>query len=563
MTFASQWKSENVLVLHSYSASYPWTADFQAGIDQAFAKSNTKVKLSLEYLDSKRIFHQDYYSEFIRYFNAKYKNYTFNAVLVTDDNALNLINQWPDNPFSDLPIIAAGINDHDASLSTLTKRSKILYERDEIEKTFDLIRRFRPDLKHLYYISDRSTTSELIRQKAIEFLEDYPQASIVEIRDIPLKNVGEQLRKISANDAVILTHYNTDLERNIYHRYQDVSSEIASNSPAPVFVFWEFYITNGVLGGYVNRSEQLGVEMVLALNDFIDLDFSSELSAGHSGRPVVDYNSLKQFGVSEHLLPANTLILNQPQGFVKKNWRLLSVIGVIFLCMTLIIITQAVAIRQKREIHKKNKKIVQLQKRTMRTQKNMIVVLGEAIETRSGETGNHVKRVAKLSSHLARLHGLTHREIELIEIISPMHDVGKIAIPETILDKPGRLDSAEWEIMQTHTSHGYKLLSASRGEVFTLAATIAHEHHERWDGNGYPNGLVGDNIHVFSRITAIADVFDALLSVRCYKRAWLLEEVVAHFERENGAQFDPILTQLLLDNLDEFIEIRNASPDKS
>ncbi|EGU35370.1 hypothetical protein VIBRN418_00235 [Vibrio sp. N418] len=562
-SLANQWQYKNVLVLHSYSPSYQWTADFQAGIEQAIEKSNTKLKLSLEYLDTKRVYNDTYYSEFIRYFKTKYQHHQFDAILVTDDNALELINQWPDNPFMGLPIIAAGINNQAATLSTVTSDYRIIFERDEIEKTVELIMRARPNLQRLYYISDRSTTSQYVREKALEVLARNTSVEVIEIRDIPLARVGEVLKGISPDDAVILTHYNTDIERGIYHRYQYVAQEIALNSPAPVFVFWEFYITDGVFGGYVNRSEQVGREMLVALDEFIPLNFSEQVAVGNASRPVVDFNALERFSIDESSLPQNTLILNQPVSFLKSNWQVLSIAASIIFCMALVIITQAVTIRQKRELNKQNKKIVQLQKKTLKTQKDMIVVLGEAIETRSGETGNHVKRVAQLSSHLARLYGLTHREVELIEIISPMHDVGKIAIPESILEKPGRLDSAEWEIMQTHTSYGYKLLNASNGEVFHLAATVAHEHHERWDGLGYPNGLSGEDIHIFSRITAIADVFDALLSERCYKQAWSLDEVVAHFTRENGAQFDPTLTTILLNNLDQFVAIRNTYPDKS
>lgn len=561
-SLAEQWQYKNVLVLHSYSPSYQWTADFQSGIDQVVAKSNTKLKLSLEYLDTKRVYNETYYGEFIRYFSTKYQHHQFDAVLVTDDNALELINQWPDNPFIDLPIIAAGINNPSATLSTVTKDYRIIYERDEIKKTVELVSRIQPNLQRLYYISDRSTTSQYVREKALEVLALMPNIEVVEIRDVPLERVGKILHGISPNDAVILTHYNTAIDRGIYHRYQYVAQEVALNSPAPVFVFWEFYITNGVFGGHVNRSEQVGREMLLALDEFIPLNLSAEVNVGHSSRAVVDFNALERLGIEEDRLPKDTLVLNPPERFIEPNWQLLSIAGSIIVCMALVIATQAVSIRQKRELNKKNRKIVQLQKKTLKTQKDMIVILGEAIETRSGETGNHVKRVAQLSSLLARLHGLSHREVELIEIISPMHDVGKIAIPESILDKPGRLDSAEWEIMQTHTSHGYKLLNASSGEVFNLAATVAHEHHERWDGLGYPNGLSGENIHVFSRITAIADVFDALLSERCYKQAWSLDEVVAHFTRENGAQFDPVLTNILLSNLEQFIAIRNTYPDK-
>nr|WP_285892421.1 HD domain-containing phosphohydrolase [Vibrio intestinalis] len=548
--------------MHSYSPSYQWTADFQKGIDQAIKKSNYQFKLSIEYLDTKRIFHEQYFDEFVQYFDAKYRGYEFDAVLVTDDNALNLLKQWPNNPLRDLPIIAAGINNHQATLSDVSDRTHIIYEQDEIEKTIRLIKNLRPKLKKLYYLADRSVTSELIREKAQVFFSQQPDLEIVEVRDTPLDELEQVLGNVDPNDAVLLTHFNTDLDEGVYHSYQHMAEQVASSSAAPVFVFWEFYIREGVLGGHVNRSEQIGRQMVLALDNFLPLDLTSEITVGNAARPVVDHNVMVRFGMSDALLPPETLVLNEPSNFIKQNWQVISVALIIIVCLSLVIVTQAIVIRHKRELNLKNKRIVQLQGRTLQTQKDVIVVLGEAIETRSGETGNHVKRVAKLSSALAKLYGSTHREIELLEIVSPMHDVGKIAIPESILDKPGKLDPQEWEIMKTHTTHGYNLLSASKGDVFSLAATIANEHHEHWNGKGYPHGLAGEEIHIFARITAIADVFDALLSVRCYKKAWPLDEVIALFEREKGEQFDPHLTQLLLDNLDAFVVIRNTYPDK-
>lgn len=142
-----------------------------------------------------------------------------------------------------------------------------------------------------------------------------------------------------------------------------------------------------------------------------------------------------------------------------------------------------------------------------------------------------------------------------------MHDVGKISVPESILDKPGALTSSEREIMKQHTIKGYELLNMKEGDITKLAAVVAHEHHEKWDGTGYPNNLKGEDIHLFARIVAIADVFDALLTERCYKRAWTINEVVDWFKLEQGKHFDPILCQLLLDNLDDFIEVRYMYPD--
>ncbi len=195
------------------------------------------------------------------------------------------------------------------------------------------------------------------------------------------------------------------------------------------------------------------------------------------------------------------------------------------------------------------------------TQRELVYMLGEAVEKRSKETGAHVKRVAQISRLLASLSGLPDEEAELIKMAAPLHDVGKIAIPDSILNKPGKHDADEWAIMQTHAQIGEDILSKSDRRILQLAAIIAGQHHERWDGTGYPHNLKGEQIHIAGRITALADVFDALGSKRCYKEAWEPERIVALIQEEAGKQFDPALVTLLLDNLDQVQAIRAQFPD--
>ncbi len=195
------------------------------------------------------------------------------------------------------------------------------------------------------------------------------------------------------------------------------------------------------------------------------------------------------------------------------------------------------------------------------SQKEMIYRMGEVVESRSNETGNHVKRVAHYTELLALLVGLDKNEAELIKTASPMHDIGKIAIPDAILTKPGKLDKEEWKIIMTHSVRGHEILKQSTLMVMNLSAIIALTHHEKWDGTGYPEGLKGDDIHIYGRITAIADVFDALGSERCYKKAWPLDKILDLFKKERGKHFDPLLTDLFLENLDQFLTIRDKFVD--
>ena len=195
------------------------------------------------------------------------------------------------------------------------------------------------------------------------------------------------------------------------------------------------------------------------------------------------------------------------------------------------------------------------------TQREIIYKLGELGECRSSETGQHVKRVAEYSKLLAIKIGLDEKDVNRLFMSSPMHDIGKVGIPDSILNKNGKLDSAEWEVMKTHAQIGYEILRTSKREILQAAAIVSYTHHERWDGSGYPLGLKGEDIHIFGRITAIADVFDALSSERVYKKAWSLEEVLKLFNEEKGKHFDPNLIDVFMNNLDDILEIKEKFKD--
>jgi response regulator RpfG family c-di-GMP phosphodiesterase len=195
------------------------------------------------------------------------------------------------------------------------------------------------------------------------------------------------------------------------------------------------------------------------------------------------------------------------------------------------------------------------------TQKDVIFTMGEIGETRSKETGNHVKRVAEYSYLLAKKYGLSEDEAELIKLASPMHDIGKVAIPDAILKKPGKLTDREYDKMKKHAELGYEMLKNSERRILKAASVVAGQHHEKYNGKGYPDGISGENIHIYGRITAVADVFDALISDRVYKKAWPAEKVQKLFSKERGEHFDPKLVDILLQNFDKFIEIKEEYKD--
>ncbi len=185
--------------------------------------------------------------------------------------------------------------------------------------------------------------------------------------------------------------------------------------------------------------------------------------------------------------------------------------------------------------------------------------LAKAIELHDFSTGVHVDRMARVTAFLARELGLDAERVHLLRLAAPMHDVGKIATPSEILRKPGPLTAREREEMERHTTVGHEILADSESKLLRLAATIALTHHERYDGNGYPRGQIGEEIPLEGRITAVADVFDALLSDRCYRPALPVEAAVKIIEEGRGTHFDPQIVDLLIGRLDEVLALREGA----
>jgi len=196
------------------------------------------------------------------------------------------------------------------------------------------------------------------------------------------------------------------------------------------------------------------------------------------------------------------------------------------------------------------------------TQKEIIHTLGEVVETRSKETANHVLRVGKMAELLALRTGLSEEDATILGVAAPMHDVGKVGIPDAILNKPGKLTEQEYQAMKCHTTIGGEVLGKSKRRIIKAAAIVALQHHELWDGNGYPQGLKKDRIHIYGRITAIVDVFDAVINKRCYREAKELNEVVGLLRYGRGTHFDPELVDTFLAHLTEFVNIVKAHPDE-
>lgn len=213
------------------------------------------------------------------------------------------------------------------------------------------------------------------------------------------------------------------------------------------------------------------------------------------------------------------------------------------------------------EVDKKTREILDLERAMSITQKEIILTLGEVVETRSKETAYHVRRVGESAFILSRKCGLDNEYASNMKLAAPMHDVGKIGIPDTILNAARKLTAGEFEMIKKHTTLGYEIFSKASLPIMNLAAVIAHEHHEHWNGKGYPRGLAGDAIHIAGRITCIVDVFDALTHNRSYKRAWDIEDTVSFMKSKSGEIFDPDLLTIFMTDIDSFININKTYPE--
>lgn len=208
-----------------------------------------------------------------------------------------------------------------------------------------------------------------------------------------------------------------------------------------------------------------------------------------------------------------------------------------------------------REVEKRTAEIVKLKQDIIDTQKEIIFTLSDTVESKSNEAGEHVKRMSEYAYLLAQLNGMQEKDAEILRLASILHDIGKVGIPDCILNKPGKFTNGERIVMQSHSQIGYDILKNSNREILKLAAIIALQHQEKYNGTGYPKGLKGEDIDINARIVAIADSFDAMASVRVYKKAFPKKKIKKEFKDQKEKQFDPILANLFLKNFNQFWEI--------
>jgi len=552
-----------VLVLHSYAPDFSWTRDLHAGIISVLQSPEVQGRYRVEYMDAKHHSSPAYLEQLLRLYREKYTGSRFDGIILTDDHALDLVARYRDELFPQTPIVACGINDI-SSIPTNTRDMNIIIESVAHRETLGATLKQNPQTRTVFVMIDNTLTGQSILRDFLAQTQDLTRH--VEVEVVPAmtrEELVEFARQRVPGEIIYLLVYFQDAAGQVFTA-EEIPRAIADNSPVPVYVAWDFQLNSGVVGGCVTSAFGHGQKAAQTLLERLAGNNPPATYSELAGvnRHTYDYAALQRFAIPESSLPENAVILNRPLTYFAAHRSAIISALVVIGILSVIIVLLILNVLKQHKINLGNMEILALNQEMIETQVELLAILGEVIETRSHDTANHVRRVSAYSALLGQKYGLAPDDIALLESAALMHDIGKIGIPDAILNKPGRLTPTEFEKIKHHTTIGQRILHSSHRKLMSNARAIALQHHERWDGSGYPCGLKGEEINLLARICALADVYDALSLGRVYKKPWPREKVLQFLLQERGRMFDPMIVDLFFENLDEVeaIKLRLSDP---
>ena len=566
------WKSDapaedepgpRVLVLHSYAPDFSWTRDLHDGIVSVLQSPEVRGRYRVEYMDAKHHSSPAYLEKLLRLYREKYTLSRFDGIILTDDHALDLVARYQAELFPQTPIVACGIGDIN-SIPTNARDMNIIIESLAHRETLGAALKQNPQTRTVFVMIDNTLTGQFILRDFMAQTQDLTR--LVQVEVVPAmtrEKLTQFARERGPGEIIYLLVYFQDAAGQVFTA-EEIPRLIAASSPVPVYVAWDFQLDSGVVGGCVTSAFGHGQKAAQTLLDRLAGKNPPATYSKLQGvnRHTYDYRALQRFAIPMSGLPENSVILNLPLSYFEVHRSaILSALVVIGILGVIIVLLVQNVLKQ-RKINLGNAEIMDLNREVIETQTEILSTLGDVIETRSQDTANHVRRVAAYSALLGEKYGLSSEDIALLQAAAPMHDIGKIGIPDAILNKPGKLSDEEYEKIKHHTVIGQRILHTSDRKLMSSARAIALQHHERWDGTGYPCGLKGEEINLLARICALADVYDALSLGRVYKAAWPKEKVLRFIREERGGMFDPRLVDLFFENLDELeaIKFRLSDP---
>ncbi len=558
---AEEGQGPNVLVLHSYAPDYSWTRDLHDGIVSVLLAPEVRARYRVEYMDAKHHTSPAYTRQLLSLYREKYTGSRFDGIILTDDHAFDLVTRYRDELFPQTPVVACGIGDIN-SIPASARDMNVIIESLAHMETLGAALKQNPGTQKIFVMIDGTLTGQTILRDLLK----QTGALAVQVEVVPVMTRAELIefaRQRVPGELIYLLVYFEDAAGQVFTA-EEIPRVIATSSPVPVYVAWDFQLDSGVVGGCVTSAFGHGQKAAQTLLDRLAGKNPPATYSKLQGvnRHTYDYRALQRFAIPMSSLPENSVILNLPLSYFEVHRSaILSALVVIGILGVIIVLLVQNVLKQ-RKINLGNAEIMDLNREVIETQTEILSTLGDVIETRSQDTANHVRRVAAYSALLGEKYGLSTEDIALLQAAAPMHDIGKIGIPDDILNKPGKLTAAEFEKIKHHTVIGQRILHTSDRKLMSSARAIALQHHERWDGTGYPCGLKGEEINLLARICALADVYDALSLGRIYKAAWPKEKVLRFIREERGGMFDPRLVDLFFENLDELeaIKLRLSDP---
>ncbi len=537
---------KDILILHSYSEDNLWTRQVQGGILEGMEGREEVFNLSLEYMDTKNFPTEKYLEKYDRLFTYKYTPKKIDLVIAVDDRAFHYALSKRENIFKDVPILGTGLNTLEGEYLE-AEDSYIMLEEPDYEANIRLALRQNPDARRIYFINDLTSTGQKIKREVEKVIEGY-DIEREWLEDLTLEELKERVETLGRRDVLIYLIFFVDRLGNSYSYYEPIA-EVSRVSKIPIYINWSFYLNTGAFGGYAFDGRRMGLQTIGVAEDILEgEEVPKVIGTNQRSSYIFDYSVIQERSLEYVYYPPESIFINKPETFYERNRRLLLAFFVLLTVITTILILVYMNLLKERTINARDRELLD-------TQRDLLNRLGDVIEYRSRETADHAGRVAKISKFIALKLGCTPKEAEIIEIAAPLHDIGKIGVPDDILNFPGRYTEEQFREMKKHSNIGYDILKGSGRGVIEAAAIIAHEHHERWDGKGYPRRLKEDEINLFARITMVADVMDALLSERSYKRAWTYDETLEYILQEKGGMFDPRVVEVVETYTDELRRI--------
>lgn len=357
-------KKQHILVLHSYHQSYKWTDDINKGIKSVFEESNPNMEFYIEYMDTKRFVNEQYYLNLYKLYKNKYKDFKFDAILSSDNNAFNFLRKYDKKIFGDVPVIFCGVNFFKDEQIEKHENFTGVSEEANIKRNYDLIKRIHPNIKNIYTIIDTTTTGKIVKKEALKIIDNYRYGNIKFhiIDDVSFEELKTKVQYLPEDSAILLTIFLRD-KNNKFLEYYEVSKMISETSNTPLYALWDFNLGNGIIGGFLTSGYFQGRNAALMAQRIIEGEDVKTIKPLYKSpnQYIFDYKQMSRYNITEEQVPSISYILHKPDSFFEMYKREIITIISLFIIMFIFIIILLINIQKRKRAEKYIKKQLKFQ----------------------------------------------------------------------------------------------------------------------------------------------------------------------------------------------------------